>query len=330
MKNKPSIMNYPGSKNESHFHTAFNNIFDAVPCTYTIVEPCIGGNGIQPFYYKNFNKYIISDYDDKVLNIYHCISTKPYDLLRACEGLNDAILSSFKYAYDQVLKKTLYNTIIEFIKEYFLHKKDREVSDTVLLIFKKARSTQNLSDIKLSSYMEAFKRNYKNILAIHESIYMADILKHLPQEQRDLLALVKALISYKDILLLIDPPYYLTDKIYNSNSPSYKYHKEFARFLRKTKGYFCLFLRINASRTNNSKDNEVLDDALFAFYKKFYYGRGYYVYCDNYENNEYFINYRSNGTLEVMITNFKYPNAYPLDEIFDKYQQKIKHERNGN
>lgn len=194
-------------------------------------------------------------------------------------------------------------------------------------MLEKASSQQNRDKISLKRYMELFEKHCKNIFVLHEQLFKAAILNELPKDQRELLHLVVNHSKRKDEFLLIDPPYYLTDNIYNLNQPSYSYHVKLAKLLHKVKGKFCLFLRINASRANNSKDNDAVDDALFSFYRKLYYEKGCFVYCDNFANDELFINYRSNGTYEVMITNFSYTGAYELETVFDKYEQIIQKER---
>ncbi|MGN0576016.1 MAG: hypothetical protein ACI4J2_08300, partial [Ruminococcus sp.] len=68
---KKSCISYSGSKNERHFNAALGNLFEELTKDTTVIETCIGGNGIQPYQYKKFEKYIISDYDDTVLELYY-------------------------------------------------------------------------------------------------------------------------------------------------------------------------------------------------------------------------------------------------------------------
>lgn len=323
---KKSCISYSGSKNERHFNAALGNLFEKLTKDTTVIETCIGGNGIQPYQYKKFEKYIISDYDDTVLALYYYISNEPYLLKNTCDSLNRAICGFFANRQNHVLEKKLYELVIAFARDFLAFQKE-DLAKVVCLMLEKASSQQNRDKISLKRYMELFEKNCNNIFALHGQLFKATILNKLPKDQRDLLHLVTKHSKRKDELLLIDPPYYLTDKIYNLNQPSYSYHEELAKLLHKVKGKFCLFLRINASRANNSKDNDAVDDALLSFYRKFYYGKGCFVYCDNFDNDELFINYRSNGTYEVMITNFSYTGAHELETVFDKYEQIIQKKR---
>jgi len=321
MKN-PTVINYPGSKNESHFHTAFEHMFKVVSEDYKIFETCIGGNGIQPYSFtdKRYKEYIISDYDMNILNIYLYIRNSPFGLLNTCKELCCKIKQEFNSKI--LLNSENFDVISKFIKNH-LKFQDVVLQNVILTMFEKACPFQNKNNLSLEKHLKHFQANYSNIPDLHKQLHNATILNKLPDAQRNLHALLKNHHKKKDIFWLIDPPYYLTDKFYDSNSPNYCFHENLAKQLNKTKGKFCLFLRINASRANNSKDNEAIDYALFNFYDTFYSDKKYYVYCDDFQNKKYFINYRGNGTLEAMITNFSYTNAYPLDEVFQNYWNEV-------
>lgn len=106
---KKTCISYSGSKNERHFNAALGNLFEKLTKDTTVIETCIGGNGIQPYQYKKFEKYIISDYDDTVLELYYYISNEPYLLKTTCDSLTERSAIFLQIDMTMFLRKSSMN-----------------------------------------------------------------------------------------------------------------------------------------------------------------------------------------------------------------------------
>lgn len=317
---KPVIMSYDGSKSNPSFDLPLKHMFDAdkLKTVTTVIETCGGALGILPAFYPDFyshvKHYFLSDYDDDIIQLYKDISLCPKDLKEECNEFVMELKTQFGSRMNESVTKELKNEIFTRIT----------TSSSVETLFKHAANRSKT--LALEKQIERFLQRTEMISEINAYLFRACVPDSLPQHERNLIEILKRFKSRPEALFLVDPPYYLT-KVYHENTPGYEYHEKMLDTLLKVKGYFALFFRINASREHNSKNNDVLDDALFQFYKDHLYGKGLYVYCDDFSAGKLFINLRSKGTYEVIVTNFAYENTHPLEEVFDEYEKKIRLER---
>ncbi len=317
---KPIIMAYDGSKSNSSFNLALMRMFKALALMeiITVIEPSGGALGILATFYLEFRahikRYILSDYDDRIIGLYSDIINNHLILMKECYAFIEQLQTEFCSKQNHKVTKA-------FKKEIFAR---LSLSPSVQILFEHAVSRS--STLTLEKYIENFKKRIEAIPEIYHYVFDAKLLHELDQSERDTIQIIKRFRHLKNAFFLIDPPYYLT-KVYDENTPGYEYHEKMLDALLQVKGYFALFFRINASREHNSKNNDVLDDALFQFYKDHLYGKGLYVYCDDFSAGKMFINFRNRGTYEVIVTNFEYQNTHPLDEVFDRYRDKIQQER---
>ena len=101
------------------------------------------------------------------------------------------------------------------------------------------------------------------------------------------------------------------------------FHKELAELLHKIKGNFILCLRINASRANNSKNNRFIDRVLYEFYKASYDNDKFYMYCDDFNNDKLMINFKNSGTLEAVISNYRFTGCESINTVLNRYKKSI-------
>ncbi len=317
---KPVIMSYDGSKSNSSFDLALKHMFEAgkLKTVTTVIETCGGALGILPAFYPEFyshiKKYVLSDYDDDIIHLYKDIIHRPKALKEKCNEFVMKLKTQFGSRMNDKVTEEFKNEIFTRIT----------TSSSVKTLFNHAANRSKT--LTLEKQIERFLQRTKMISEINAFLFRAYVPDSLPQPERDLIKILKRFKSEPETLFLVDPPYYLT-KVYDENTPDYEYHEKILSTLLKVKGYFALFFRINASREHNSKNNDVLDNALFQFYKDHLYGKGLYVYCDDFSAGKMFINFRNRGTYEVIVTNFEYQNTHPLEEVIDEYEIQIQLER---
>lgn len=257
-------------------------------------------------YYKNNVKaYILNELDDERRNLITKIKSDPYDLIDGCKQIYNLVNNSTHiYIYFNNRKN-----VIELIKTFL---KLNKCMTEAITLFEYCIASQEI--LSISKYLNRFKEKYDNVNKLRNYIYNSVITGY------DLFDLIEYFKDNPNVIFIIDPPYYLTDKCYSSNYPNMSFHKKLAELLHKIKGKFILCFRINASRANNSKNNRLIDRVLYEFYKASYDNKKFYMYCDDFNNDKLMINFKNSGTLEAVISNYKFTGCEPISIVLNRYK----------
>ncbi|MBO5320828.1 MAG: hypothetical protein J6B01_13660 [Ruminococcus sp.] len=305
-KCKPVAFTVLGSKTDKCFDTMFENALSICDDKIVVIEVCGGCCGVLPMYYnRNVKAYILNELDSKRRDLIAKIKSDPYDLINGCQQIH--VLVSSSIYMDFTSKKSTIDAIETFLKL-------NHCMEEAITLFRHCTNSQ--SKLSISEYLQKFQERYNNTTALHNYIYNAVITGY------NLLDLIEYYKDNTNVLFIIDPPYYLTNDCYKSNCPDMHFHKELAELLRKIKGRFILCLRINASRANNSKDNELIDRVLYEFYNMAYGSGKFYMYCDDFDNDKLMINFKNVGTLEAVISNYQFDGCEPIAAVLGKYRNK--------
>lgn len=298
---KPVVFTVPGNKTDKCFDTMFTNALSECDEKTIVIEVCGGSCGVLPMYYNNNVKaYILNEIDDDRRNLIAKIKTCPYDLISACKQIYNLVSNSIYINNNKI--------DIESIKTFL------EINNCMpeaITLFEYCIASQET--LSVSKYLNRFKERYENVNKLHNYIYNSVVTGY------DLFDLIEYYKDNPNVLFIIDPPYYLTNKCYSSNYPDMNFHKKLAELLYNVKGKFILCFRINASRANNSKDNCLIDKVLYEFYKASYDNEKFYMYCDDFNKDKLMINYKNNGTLEAVISNYNYTNCEPVSRVLSRY-----------
>lgn len=268
----------------------------------THCEVCVGGLGLQPTRLLKHPEnvvWIINDKDSEKENLYTVIRDNPFELETACYEISTIIQSmidnNMVHKNDIYLdvKKSILQQIISNLQAKNYHK---EVIAASVMIPKNCHSSRGTT-YTVEHQRKAFLKKAENICPI-SALFRS--CKLVSITGKDLLAVIKKYMRKKNVVLWIDPPYYLSDGGYPENQPGWKYHNQIYELLIKVKCKFVLFLRIKASRTGKVDiDNEAIDDSLMNFYDNRYKGKNLY-YKDMPVKQKY------GFTEERVITNFAF------------------------
>lgn len=302
---KPVAFTIPGNKTDKCFDTVFENALSICNDKITVMEVCAGCCGVLPMYY-NFNQkaYILNELDEERRNLIIKVKSDPYDLINGCQQVYN-LINSTTYT-DIPCKGRTIKVICNFLEE-------NGCMPEAITLFKYCINSQKT--LSISKYLEKFHERYSNATALHNYIYNAVITGY------NLLDLIEYYKNDPNVIFIIDPPYYLTDGCYKSNYPDMHFHEKLSTLLHKIKGKFILCLRINASRSNNSKNNKFIDRVLYEFYKKSYGSGNFYMYCDDFDNDKLMINFKNVGTLEAVISNYDFKGCKPIGTVLSKYEK---------
>ncbi|MDD6098729.1 MAG: hypothetical protein PUB66_08430, partial [Oscillospiraceae bacterium] len=128
-------------------------------------------------------------------------------------------------------------------------------------------------------------------------VILNDYLQRCEITEDDMMNTIKKYSRKKSSLLLIDPPYLLTNGNYTNNESEFKFHEKTAILINKCNCKFVLYYRVTASKFSGINQNKQLaDDVLKCFYYNHYSGKGYY-YCD------IPLKHGNDVTMERMLTN---------------------------
>lgn len=301
---KPVSFTVAGNKTDKCFDTMFQNALNICDDKTIIIEVCAGSCGVLPMYYKNNVKaYILNELDDERRNLITKIKSDPYDLIDGCKQIYNLVNNS------TYIRSTSKKSVIESIKTFL--KLNKCMPEAITLFEYCIASQRTLS---ISKYLNRFKEKYGNVNKLRNYIYNSVVTGY------DLFDLIEYFKDNPNVIFIIDPPYYLTDKCYSSNYPNMSFHKKLAELLHKIKGKFILCFRINASRANNSKNNRLIDRVLYEFYKASYDNEKFYMYCDDFNNDKLMINFKNSGTLEAVISNYKFTGCEPISIVLNRYK----------
>lgn len=268
----------------------------------THCEVCVGGLGLQPIRPLKHPEnvvWIINDKDSKKENLYTVIKDNPFELETACHEISTIIQSMI--IDNTIHEDDKYINVQEIILQQIQHELQtknvtQEVIDASIMILQNCRSSRGTT-YTVEHQCEAFLKKAENICPI-SALFRSCKLVSITGE--DLLAVIKKYMRKKNVVLWIDPPYYLSDGGYPEKQPSWKYHNQIYELLIKAKCKFVLFLRIKASRTGSVDiDNKAIDDSLINFYDNRYKGKNLY-YKDMPVKQKY------GFTEERVITNFAF------------------------
>lgn len=286
---KPVAFTVLGSKTYKCFNTMFKNALSICDGKTTVIEVCAGSCGVLPMYYNNNVKaYILNEIYKDRRELIAKIKSDPYDLINGCQQIYNLVSTSFA------------------------DPKSNNCMPEAITLFEHCTTSKNEMDI--SKYLTHFKEKYENADKLHNYIYNSVVTGY------DLFDLIKHYKDDPNALFIIDPPYYLTKGSYKNEYPNMKFHKELAELLHKIKGKFILCLRINASRAHNSKNNRLVDRVLYEFYKASYGNEKFYMYCDDFHNDKLMINFNNSGTLEAVISNYKFTGCESIIIVLDRYK----------
>lgn len=268
----------------------------------THCEGCVGGLGLQPIRLLEHPKnvvWVINDKDFEKVNLYKVIRDYPLKLEYACDDIltivQSMIVSDMVHANNRYLD--VQEIILQQIKSELQTKGfTKEVIDASVTILQNCHS-KRATTYTAEEQCDVFRRKAANICPMS---YLFQKCKSVVITSEDLLDVIKKYIWKKNVVLWIDPPYYLSDGGYPENQPGWNYHHQIYELLIKVKCKFVLFLRINASRTGNVDiDNKAIDGSLRSFYDNHYKGKNFYY-------QDMSVKQRSGYVTERAITNFAF------------------------
>lgn len=267
----------------------------------THCEVCVGGLGLQPTrLLKNPKKviWIINDKDSEKENLYKIIRDHPLKLESACYEILTNIQSMIEnntiHKNDRYLdfQKSILQQITNELqaKQY-----SKEIIYASLMILQNCHSARGTT-YTIEHQCNAFLEKINNICPISYNFRRCKLVVITCE---DLLDVIKKYMRKKNVVLWIDPPYYLSNGGYPENQSGWNYHNQIYELLIKAKCKFVLFLRINASRTDVDINNKAIDVSLKNFYDNHYKGKNLY-YKDMPVRQKY------GNTIERVITNFEF------------------------
>lgn len=272
----------------------------------THCEVCVGGLGLQPTRLLKHHEnvvWIINDKDSEKENLYKVIRDNPFELEITCHDISTIIQSMI--IDNTIYKDDRYLNVQEIILQQIQHglqtkNVTQEVINASIMILQNCHSSRETT-YTVEHKCKTFLKKAENICPI-SALFRSCKLVSVTGE--DLLAVIKKYMRKKNIVLWIDPPYYLSDGGYPEKQPGWEYHNQIYELLIKVKCKFVLFLRIKASRTGKVDiDNEAIDDSLMNFYDNRYKGKNLY-YKDMPVKQKY------GFTTERVITNFAFDGCY--------------------
>lgn len=268
----------------------------------THCEVCGGGLGLQPtrlLKHPENMVWIINDIDSEKENLYKVIRDYPINLEYACDDILTIVqsmtASNMIHANDIYLdvQKSIFQQITTVLqtKGY-----TQEVMNAAVTILKNCHSSRGTT-YTVEHQCKAFHEKTENICPMS---YLFKKCKSVVITNEDLLVMIKKYMRKKNVVLWVDPPYYLSDGGYSENQPGWEYHNQIYELLIKAKCKFVLFLRINASRAADVDiDNKAIDDSLRSFYDNRYKGNNLYY-------QDMPVKQKCGCTIERVITNFPF------------------------
>ncbi|MBD5143615.1 MAG: hypothetical protein HDT22_08435 [Ruminococcus sp.] len=263
------------------------------------IETCIGGAGLQPtrmLSQPEKAKWIINDKESRKSDLYTVLYQYPFTLIATCKKIKSDIYPYFIDKANNTYKKekdNIHTTILTQIQRID-HISSKTESDKII---QAAITMLDYAGVnkKIEKQFTAFEENLSNIKFLYSRLKASEVTI----TNEDLFDIIKEYKNKKNVILYIDPPYYLTDGGYPENCEDRESHKRLVDLLHKTSCKWVLFCRTQASRAYNSNNNSTLiDDALKSFYDNHYLSKGYY-----------YSTWKCNKTEELVITNFKFKNC---------------------
>lgn len=303
-KNLKTVIQISGMKNWKWLQSdvlpdmvkALENMGIIVHC-----EVCVGGLGLQPTrLLKNPETvlWIINDKDCEKENLYKTIRDYPlklesacYDILATIQSMIDNNVIHKDDRYLDIQQNILQQITIDLQAKPY----SKEIIDASVMILQNCHSARGTT-YTIEEQCKAFFEKANNICPISDSFHKC---KSVVITGEDLLVVIKKYMRKKNVVLWIDPPYYLSNGKYSENLPEWDYHNQIYNLLIKAKCKFVLFLRINASRTTKDINNKAIDVSLKSFYDNRYQGKNFY-YMDMPVKQSY------GYTIERVITNFEF------------------------
>lgn len=245
----------------------------------THCEVCVGGGGLRPTRLLKHLKnvvWIINDIDSEKENLYKVIRDYPLKLECACGDILTIIHSLIEYSivYENDRYLNVQESILQEITSKLQTKEyPRELVDAAVTILQNCHS-ERATTYTVEHQCDAFCKKTANICPMS---HLFQKCKSVVITREDLLDVIKKYMRKKNVVLWIDPPYYLSDGGYPENQPGWCYHHKIYEHLIKAKCKFVLFLRIKASRASGvDVDNEAIDDSLVSFYDNHYKSKNFY------------------------------------------------------
>lgn len=272
----------------------------------THCEGCVGGLGLQPVRLLEHLKnvvWIINDKDSEKVNLYKIIRDYPFKLECACDDILTTIQSLTESnmihendRYLDVQKCILQEITSELqVKEYPV-----EIVNAAVTMLQNCHS-ERATTYTVKHQCKAFRKKTVNICPMSDLFRSC---KSVVVTSEDLLDVIKKYMRKKNVVLWIDPPYYLSDGRYPEKQPGWCYHNRIYELLIKAKCRFVLFLRINTSRTAAVDiDNEAIDDSLKSFYDNHYKGKNFYY-------RDMPVRQKCGYTIERVITNYAFDGCF--------------------
>lgn len=264
------------------------------------IETCIGGAGLQPtrmLLHPEKATWILNDIEEDKTDLYYVVCYYPLVLRDICEKIISDICPCFQNKADNKYddeKEHIHTMIREQIQ------KIDGITDSDKII-RAAITMLDYAGYKndVAHQFAAFKKHTNNISALRSRMKVSKATI----TNADLFDVIKKYKNKEDVILYVDPPYYLTDGGYPEDLSEYEEHKKLCAHLHKAKCKWVLFCRIEASRSHGkSANSRLVDDALRCFYENNYLFNGHY--SDKWTCSK---------TQELVITNFEFDGCTSYD-----------------
>lgn len=276
--------------------------------SYNLIETCAGAMGINIIYHlkkagEDLSKvnYILNDLDVAVVKYYQSTFKNVSKMQKDMLSVKDLIDNQYKSKKAIMSKDTLDNFIHNKSEDWLNYISKKRISQNHLtaskLVFEhtyaEGYGSRNLP-VTISDYLNRFEKRIKNAKKIATILNMP---KETTITNKNLLTILKKSYKSADNVLIIDPPYLLTNGKYLNNEPGFEFHKSIAKYLTSPdcQCSWVLFTRTKVA----GKNTEQINDELTNFYEKYYPEQ--YKYKDKYVKN-----IRLNESTETIISNFSY------------------------